>query len=41
LQTKDEAAETRKCWMAYKVQLSNEAWNKVFSDSKQGVAKPL
>jgi hypothetical protein len=41
LQTKDEAAETRKCWMAYKVQLSNEAWNKVFSDNKQGVAKPL
>jgi hypothetical protein len=41
LQTKDDAAETRKCWMAYKVQLSNEAWNKVFSDNKQGVAKPL
>jgi hypothetical protein len=41
LQTKDEAAETRKCWMASKVQLSNEAWNKVFSDNKQGVAKPL
>jgi hypothetical protein len=40
LQTKDEAAETRKCWMASKVQLSNEAWNKVFSDNKQGVAKP-
>ena len=41
LQTKDEAAETRKCWMANKAQLSNEAWNKVFSDNKQGIAKPL
>ena len=41
LQTKDEAAETRKCWMVYKAQLSNDAWNKVFSDNKQGVAKPL
>jgi hypothetical protein len=41
LQTKDEATEVRKCWMAYKVQLSTDAWNKVFTDNKQGVAKPL
>ena len=41
LQNKDDAAEARKCWMVYKAQLSNEAWNKVFSDNKQGVAKPL
>jgi hypothetical protein len=41
LQAQDETAETRKCWMVNKAQLSNDAWNKVFSDHKQGVAKPL
>ena len=41
LQTKDDAAETRKCWMQFKAQLSNEAWNKVFVDNKQRAARPM